>query len=103
MQAGGGWMLIMLIVLFIGANYGANLAIFPAVTKDYFGLKSYGLNYGIVFTAWGVGGLVMPRVNGMILDKAGSNGLTFVIIICMLVVGAALTFASRAIAAENKA
>jgi MFS family permease len=103
MQAGGGWMLIMLIVLFIGANYGANLAIFPAVTKDYFGLKSYGLNYGIVFTAWGVGGLVMPRVNGMILDKAGSNGLTFVIIICMLVVGAALTFASRAIAAETKA
>jgi len=103
MQAGGGWMLIMLIVLFIGANYGANLAIFPAVTKDYFGLKSYGLNYGIVFTAWGVGGLDMPRVNGMILDKAGSNGLTFVIIICMLVVGAALTFASRAIAAENKA
>ena len=103
MQAGGGWVLIMLIVLFIGANYGANLAIFPAVTKDYFGLKSYGLNYGIVFTAWGVGGLVMPRVNGMILDKAGSNGLTFVIIICMLVVGAALTFASRASAAENKA
>jgi len=39
-QAGGGWMLIMLIVLFIGATYGANLAIFPAVKKDYFGLKS---------------------------------------------------------------
>jgi MFS transporter, OFA family, oxalate/formate antiporter len=102
LQAGAGWMIIMLIVLFIGANYGANLSIFPSVTKDYFGLKSYGLNYGILFTAWGVGGLVMPRVNGMILDATGTNGLTFVIIISMLVIGAVLTFVSRSIAIKDK-
>jgi MFS transporter, OFA family, oxalate/formate antiporter len=57
---------IMLIVLFVGAYYGTNLLIFPSAANDYFELKSYGLNYGILFTAWGVGGLFMPRVNGMI-------------------------------------
>ncbi len=39
----------------IGANYGANLALFPSITKDYYGLKNFGMNYGLVFTAWGVG------------------------------------------------
>ncbi len=103
LQGGSGWMLTMLIVLFIGANYGANLSIFPSVSKDYFGLKSYGLNYGILFTAWGAGGLIMPRINGMILDATGSNGLTFAIIVCMLLVGAVLTFVSRSIASREKA
>ncbi|HOM18800.1 MAG TPA: OFA family MFS transporter, partial [Thermoguttaceae bacterium] len=40
----------------IGANFGANLALFPAVTKDYYGLKHFGANYGMMFTAYGVGG-----------------------------------------------
>jgi OFA family oxalate/formate antiporter-like MFS transporter len=40
----------------IGANYGANLSLFPSITKDFYGLKSFGMNYGLVFTSWGVGG-----------------------------------------------
>jgi len=47
-----------------GFNYGANLSLFPSATKDYFGLKNFGVNYGLVFTAWGVGGLVLPIVSG---------------------------------------
>ena len=43
----------------IGANYGANLTLFPSITKDYFGLKNFGMNYGLVFTAWGVGGFML--------------------------------------------
>ncbi len=35
-------------------NYGANLAVFPAITKDYFGPKNFAMNYGIVYTAWGL-------------------------------------------------
>ena len=42
----------------IGANYGANLSLFPSYTKDLWGLKTFGMNYGVLFTAWGVGGLV---------------------------------------------
>jgi len=52
--------IIVLVAALIGANYGANLARFPSYTKDLWGLKSFGMNYGVLFTAWGVGGLVLP-------------------------------------------
>lgn len=55
--------------MLLGANYGANLALFPSVTKDYFGLKNFGVNYGWVFTAWGVGGLVLAQISGLIYDS----------------------------------
>ena len=43
----------------VGMNYGSNLALFPSFTKDYYGLKNFGVNYGLVFTAWGVGGFML--------------------------------------------
>ena len=41
----------------IGFNYGANLCLFPAFIKDLCGLTHFGVNYGILFTSWGIGGL----------------------------------------------
>ncbi|QNN20785.1 OFA family MFS transporter [Planctomycetales bacterium ZRK34] len=58
-----------IISMLLGANYGANLTLFPSVTKDYFGLKNFGVNYGWVFTAWGVGGLVLAQLSGLIYDS----------------------------------
>lgn len=55
----------------IGMNYGSNLALFPAITKDFFGLKNFGVNYGLIFTAWGVGSL-LALVAGKIYDIYGS-------------------------------
>lgn len=52
----------------IGANYGANLALFPSLTKDYYGLKNFGMNYGLVFTAWGVGGFMLAFLAGKMYD-----------------------------------
>ena len=48
----------------IGFNFGGNFALFPAATADFFGNKSVGLNYGWVFTAYGVGGIIGPFVGG---------------------------------------
>jgi MFS family permease len=53
--------LLVLAATFIGFNYGTNLSLFPSVTKDFFGLKNFGVNYGLVFSAWGVGGFIFPR------------------------------------------
>ncbi len=52
---------IVVLAALIGGNYGANLSLFPSLTKDLWGLKSFGMNYGPLFTAWGVGGFVLPR------------------------------------------
>jgi MFS transporter, OFA family, oxalate/formate antiporter len=59
---------LALISALIGANYGANLALFPSITKDYYGLKNFGVNYGLVFTAWGVGGFMLAFAAGKIYD-----------------------------------
>lgn len=81
---------LLFAVLMIGACYGANLALFPSATKDYFGLKSFGLNYGVMFTAWGVGGLILPRIAGMAKDITGKEDLAFYIASGLMVGGALL-------------
>jgi MFS family permease len=54
--------------LLIGFNFGGNFALFPAATADYFGNKTVGLNYGWVFTAYGVGGIAGPIMAGRFKD-----------------------------------
>ena len=56
----------------VGFSYGACLAIFPAATADQWGTKNMGLNYGILFTGWGVGGVIGPLLAGKIADATGS-------------------------------
>jgi MFS family permease len=97
-QRGAGWPVVLVVLLLLGANYGANLALFPAATKDAFGLASFGLNYGFVFSAWGTAGLVMPWLAGRIKDATGSTDLTYAIIIALLCIAAGLTFLSRRLA-----
>jgi OFA family oxalate/formate antiporter-like MFS transporter len=84
--------IIVLLATFIGFNYGANLSLFPSFTKDLWGLKSFGVNYGIVFTAWGVGGFVLPRIQQMLQTRSGNYTSSFVVAGLLLLVGAAMTF-----------
>jgi OFA family oxalate/formate antiporter-like MFS transporter len=44
----------------VGFCFGGFLALYPAVTADYFGTKNVGVNYGWMFTAYGAGGLFGP-------------------------------------------
>lgn len=54
----------------IGFNFGGTLALFPAATADCFGNKNVGTNYGWMFTAYGVGGIVGPVLGGHFGDVA---------------------------------
>jgi hypothetical protein len=87
--------IIVLLAACIGANYGANLALFPSFAKDLWGLKSFCMNYGVLFTAWGVGGFVLPRLQQMLYTRSGSFQSSFVVAGALLLVGAALTFLIR--------
>jgi OFA family oxalate/formate antiporter-like MFS transporter len=53
----------------IGANYGANLSLFPSITKDFYGIRNFGTNYGLVFTAWGMGGFMLAKLAGLMYVK----------------------------------
>ena len=91
-------LVIVLLAALIGANYGANLALFPSYTKDLWGLKTFGVNYGVLFTAWGVGGFVLPRAQQMLYEASkgaegkGSYMSSFIVASVLLLVGTALTF-----------
>ena len=76
----------------IGANYGANLALFPSLTKDYYGLKNFGVNYGLLFTSWGFGGFMLALLAGKVYDKTGSFNFAYYCSAALLAVAAALTF-----------
>lgn len=89
---GMGPVLIVALATFIGFNYGANLALFPSLAKDYWGLKNFGLNYGLLFTAWGVGGFVMGRVSQMLeTSNGGSFTPSFITAGVMLLLGSGVT------------
>ncbi len=79
----------------IGANYGANLALFPSVTKDYYGLKNFGVNYGLVFTAWGVGGFVLSQLQGWLYDAFNTFAYSCYLAAGLLVLAAVLSFVLR--------
>lgn len=64
----GNSITMAIISALIGANYGANLSLFPSITKDFYGLKNFGSNYGLVFTAWGVGGFMLAYLAGKMYD-----------------------------------
>ncbi len=76
----------------IGANYGANLAIFPSITKDFYGLKNFGVNYGLVFTSWGCGGFVLAYAAGMAYDAYKTFAIAYYGSIVLLIMAACGTF-----------
>ena len=88
---GGAKYVIVLVATFIGFNYGANLSLFPSFTKDLWGLKNFGMNYGCLFTAWGVGGFVLSRLQQMLKAGSGSFNSSFITAAVLLLIGAAMT------------
>lgn len=56
---------------------GGWLAIAPACTAAYCGTRHYGPNYGLVFTAYGVGAIVGNLLAGTLRDLVGSYTAVF--------------------------
>jgi MFS transporter, OFA family, oxalate/formate antiporter len=81
----------------IGAMYGACLTLFPAATYDFFGTKNGGVNYGLVFSAWGVGGALGNYAIGWIYDLSGKTSFNnaYYLAAALLVVAAVLAVAVK--------
>lgn len=89
---GGTPALLFLGATIIGFNFGGNFALFPTATADFFGPAHLGQNYGWVFTAYGVGGIVGPIMAGIFRDN-GSWLPAFLIsgVLCLVATGIALS------------
>ena len=92
---GGNPFLVTLLVTGMVFNYGTNLSLFPSFAKDSWGMKHFGMNYGILFSAWGVGAFVLVRVSEMLKVKTGSMTMSFVVAGVLLLVGAMMSLSLR--------
>lgn len=54
----------------VGFAFGGFLALMPSITADYFGSRSVGANYGLLFTAYGLSGFFVPGLFARLLDQA---------------------------------
>jgi len=77
---------------FTGLSYGALFSLFPAATADYYGVKKLGVNYGLVFTAWGLAGIIGPLMAGWVVDTTRSYDLSYKVCALLLVFAAGLSF-----------
>jgi len=89
--------LLVVGVIFVGLCFGALLSVMPALCADAFGLKNFGLNYGILFLFWGLAGFVAPIVANMLYDTTGSFNTAY--IICAAITGL-MIFANLALKKE---
>lgn len=73
-------------------TFGGWLAIAPSATSTFFGLRNVGSNYGIVFTAYGMGAVVGPVIASYIYTTAQSYTLAFMTTAVLALVGAVVVF-----------
>ena len=52
------------------ALYGAALSVTPSIVADYFGLKQYGANYGVVYYGWGLSLVIGPQITALVYSDA---------------------------------
>jgi OFA family oxalate/formate antiporter-like MFS transporter len=81
---------------FTGLCYGTIFTLMPAATADFYGVRNLGVNYGLLFTGFGVAGVVGPIVGGWVRDHFGSYNYSFVVSATLLLIGAALACTVKA-------
>ena len=72
-------------------NVGGWLAIAPTATNNLYGPKHYSQNYGIVFTAYGIGAVLGVGSSGVLLDTFQNYDYIFYLVIASCLMGSLLT------------
>ena len=75
--------------------YGTQLSVNASTTSDFWGTKNAGINYGMLFTSWGVAGIVGPRIGGVLFDKYGNYQAAFYTAAVLAVIALVAEFLAR--------
>jgi OFA family oxalate/formate antiporter-like MFS transporter len=73
----GSVVLLYITVFVVYWCYGTQLSVNASTTADFWGTKNAGINYGMLFTAWGVAGIIGPRIAGVLFDKYKNYQMAF--------------------------
>ena len=75
----GQVVLFYLLLVVIYYCYGTLLSVFASTCADFYGTRHMGVNYGLLFSAWGVAGIVGPVIAGRVFDATGDYRQAFFI------------------------
>ncbi|PSW08710.1 oxalate:formate antiporter [Photobacterium rosenbergii] len=83
-----------------GVGYGTLLAVFPTLTAEFYGLKNYGANFGVLYTAWGVSGFIGSAITAIAMGTTGNYTLAYTICAVMLAINVLLSVVTKPVDAE---
>jgi OFA family oxalate/formate antiporter-like MFS transporter len=69
--------LFFVLVALVYWCYGTQLSVFASTTADFYGTKNLGMNYGVLFTAWGAAGILGPMIGARVFDTFGDYRYAF--------------------------
>ncbi|BBN98311.1 MFS transporter [Sporolactobacillus terrae] len=80
--------LFFICVASVAFCFGGNITIFPTIVAEFFGLKNQSRNYGMIYQGFGIGGLSVSFISGMLGGFAPT--FNFIAVICVLAAVTAL-------------
>jgi OFA family oxalate/formate antiporter-like MFS transporter len=90
-----GFAFYVVILMLIGSCFGGFLGTFPAIVAEEFGTTGLGLNYGIMFTGYGLAGFIGSRLAARIVEmNNGDYSVAFYIAACLSLIGVVLALDS---------
>ncbi len=95
--------LYIVVLVSVVLCFGGFMGCFPSITAEAFGSKNLGMNYGIIFFAYGVGGTVGPQLASRIKEGSGGDYTNaFIIAGCLAFIGLVLSFLARQITQKKQ-
>ena len=87
----------------IAMCYGGTMGVYPALTADAFGMKNNGVNYGIMFIGFALGGYIGPILANNLFASTGSYQMPLMAVGVMGAAAIVLLFILRAVNQSQKA
>ena len=97
--AGGSYPLLVVFAVLLGVGYGGFVALSPEVALGYFGVVGLGGVMGLVFLAFGLGGLLGPPLGGLLADVTDGSAIpiAFALVTSVAAFGCSLTMRPGAV------
>lgn len=79
--------MFIIMLMAISACYGGFTSMFSPICADNFGLKNLSVNYGFLYIAYGLAGIIGPQLAARVRVMSGGYNMAFLVVAGMSVVG----------------
>lgn len=87
--------LLYVMVFVVYWCFGTQLSVNASTTSDFWGTKNAGMNYGLLFTAYGVAGIIGPKIAGKLYDRYENYQAAFYTAAVLSVIALAFEFLAK--------